>query len=164
MSTAILPLTQKREGTLIVWEIRSHNIPIWGWREIRKLATVVLPYVLWSRRSVRFPAHTCHAWAFYYSIIVFIFSLAPHLFIILSLCSSSHCVSNLARKIINLASLIRIVHLPVAVSCFVFFHGKLLAQHLLRLYTNMEGLRRPTWIELKSQYHHRINFKEAKGP
>lgn len=93
MSPAILPLTQKRECTLIVWEIRSHNSPIWGWGGIRKLATVVLPYVFWSHRSVRFPAHTCHAWAFYYSIIVFIFILAPHLFTIRSLGSSSHCVS-----------------------------------------------------------------------
>lgn len=72
---------------------RSHNSPIWGRGEIRKLATVVLPCVFWPQISVRFPAHTCHAWAFYYSIIVFIFILAPHLFIILSPCSSLHCVS-----------------------------------------------------------------------
>lgn len=93
---------------------RSHNSPIWGRGEIRKLATWFslvfsgLKY-LWDFQ----PTHVMHGLFIILLLSLFLFWHLIYLsyFPRVPLCTVS---LNLARKRINLAFLIRSVHLPVA--------------------------------------------------
>lgn len=109
--------------------------------EDKEISYLFLPCILWSLRSVVYSVHTCYSvWAFFIHSVYCLYSHFGTSFILsyFSCALLSTLSLNIVCQIINIASLIRILHLPLAntLLCFFFFpSGKHLPQHLLRLHT-----------------------------